>query len=27
LNTDPSVIQFKQLFNGGLDEQSVESID
>ena len=27
LNADPSVIQFKQLFNGGLDEQSVESID
>lgn len=27
LNRDPSVIQFKQLFNGGLDEQSVESID
>ena len=27
LNKDPSVIQFKQLFNGGLDEQSVESID
>ncbi len=27
LNADPSVMQFKQLFNGGLDEQSVESID
>ena len=27
LNADPSVMQFKELFNGGLDEQSVESID
>jgi len=27
LNADPSVMQFKQLFNGGLDEESVESID